>query len=137
MPAPKVLQGPAANLVDKLPSKLVSAKTAAVGLAVAGGATLLLGGKQMRAAIAETTGLDLPFLEAPGNLLSGVGDSITEMVSAAVGVGVTVLAAYVAWGALADAGIAARIGGTLALTTAVGLAAAVTLDQAAPVAVAA
>ncbi|KAJ1626498.1 hypothetical protein T492DRAFT_843093 [Pavlovales sp. CCMP2436] len=136
VPAPAVLKGPAANLADALPTKkLVSAKTAAVGLAVAGGATLLLGGKQLRGAIAEATGLDLGFLEAPGNLLSGVGDSLTEMISAAVGVGVTVLSAYVAWGALADAGMACRVGGTLVLTAAVGFAAAVTLDKPAPAAV--
>ena len=96
---------------------------------VGGGAALLLGGSQLRSAISDLTGVDLPILEGPGQLLSGAVGSVQELLAAVAGVAITVGAAYVTWTALSDSPLYSRVGATGAATCAVGLAAAVALEE--------
>jgi hypothetical protein len=130
IPKPPVVKTPPPNAVDHLGNSRAAqgAKKSAVGLMVGGGALLLLGGSQLRGAIEGLTGVDLPILEMPGQLLNGAVDGFEGLLMAAAGVAVTVGAAYVTWTALPDSPLYTRVAATGAATCAVGLGAAVALD---------
>jgi hypothetical protein len=128
---PPVKKTPPPIVVEFLGNSRVvqGAHKSAVGLMVGGGALLLVGGKQMRGMIEDLTGVDLPILEMPGQLLNGALDGIEGLLMAAAGVAVTVGAAYVTWTALGDSPLYSRVAATGAASCAVGLAAAVTLEN--------
>jgi hypothetical protein len=133
LPAPPHIKTKPPSAVEALGNSsagraALGAKTSAVGLMVGGGAALLLGGSQLRSAVAGLTGLDLPMLEGPGQLLSGAVDGVQGLLAAVAGVAITVGAAYVTWSALADSPLVSRVAATGAASAAVGLAAAVALE---------
>jgi hypothetical protein len=130
IPKPPKIETPPPSLVVHMGNSAAvqGAWSSAVGLMVGGGALLLLGGKQMRGMIESLTGLDLPMLEMPGQLLNGAVDGLEGLLMAAAGVAVTVGAAYVTWSALPDSPLYTRVAATGAATCAVGLGAAVALD---------
>mmetsp|Transcript_29687 Transcript_29687/g.74692 ORF Transcript_29687/g.74692 Transcript_29687/m.74692 type:complete len:173 (-) Transcript_29687:297-815(-) len=132
MPPPAILKTTPPSALET-GGKLVvnagqTAKKSTIGLMVGGGAAQLLGGKQLRAAISDVTGMDFAILETPGQLLTGALDGIEGFLAAAAGVAITVGAAYVTWFALGAVPIARRLGATAAATAAVGLGAASLLE---------